>query len=209
MAVTGSAVQRTSAGRKDEDKGNQILEAAGSLFLSEGFSAVSMAQIAREAGVSKQTVYSHYGSKEALLSAAINKKCADYEVSIGDEDFDRPVREFLHEFILHFNALVTSDAGIGMHRLCIADSKAASLFWDAGPVPIHLRLVDYLNAQIERGRLQIDNPDFAADQLLQMAKSSVHMRGVLGLPTADERSELPAYLESCLDVFMRAYAVEG
>ncbi len=208
MAVTGSAVQRTSASRKDEDKGNQILEAAGSLFLSEGFSAVSMAQIAREAGVSKQTVYSHYGSKEALLSAAIDKKCADYEVSIRQEDYDRPVREFLREFMFHFNALVTSEAGIGMHRLCIADSKAASLFWEAGPVPIHLRLVDYLNAQTARGRLQIENPDFAADQLLQMTKSSVHMRGVLGLPTEAEREELPAYLESCLGVFMRAYAVE-
>ncbi|MBB3046264.1 AcrR family transcriptional regulator [Litorivivens lipolytica] len=168
-----------------------------------------MAQIAREAGVSKQTVYSHYGSKETLLSAAIEKKCADYEVSIRPEDYDRSVREFLREFIFHFNALVISDAGTGMHRLCIADSKAASLFWEAGPVPIHLRLVDYLNAQTARGTLKIDNPDFAADQLLQMTKSSVHMRGVLGLPSEDERATLTEYLESCLEVFMRAYGQDA
>jgi TetR/AcrR family transcriptional regulator, mexJK operon transcriptional repressor len=207
MADTSILATRPSASRKDEDKGNQILEAAGSLFLSEGFSAVSMAQIASEAGVSKQTVYSHYGSKEALLSAAINKKCADYEVAIQEADFERPVREFLRDFILHFNALVTSEAGIGMHRLCIADSKAAGLFWEAGPAPIHDLLVNYLDKQVERGRLAIDNTDFAAVQLLQLSKSSVHMRGVLGLPVEEERLALPAYLDSCLAMFIRAYGV--
>ena len=207
MADTIAQTARPSASRKDEDKGNQILETAGSLFLSEGFSAVSMAQIAREAGVSKQTVYSHYGSKEALLSAAINKKCADYEVAIQEADFDRPVRDFLRDFIAHFNALVISEPGLGMHRLCIADSKAARLFWEAGPVPIHKLLVDYLDSQVARGRLAIDNTDFAADQLLQMAKSSVHTLGVLGLPAEDELHSLNAYLESCLEMFMRAYGV--
>ncbi len=213
VSQTATLDNRAAPGRnKDEDKGNQILEAAGALFLNEGFSTVSMAQIARHAGVSKQTVYSHYGSKEALLSAAIEKKCADYEINSHTPDYDRPVRDYLHDFAQHFNDLVTSEAGIGIHRICIAEadkpSRIAELFWHAGPEPIKQQLTQYLEEQVKRGRLHIDNVQFAADQLLFMIKSDVHMRGVLGLPTDQARRELPAYLESCLNVFMRAYGVD-
>ena len=194
----------SSPGRsKSEQKGRQILEAAGSLFMSEGYGAVSMEQVAKAAGVSKQTVYSHYGSKEALFSAAVEQKCDD----------ERPVREYLREFIQHFSDLVTSEAGLAIHRVCIAEadkrSKLAELFWEAGPHPIMLRLTAYLEAQVKRGTLDIDHIHFAADQLLFMVKSDVHMRGVLGLPTEESAEELPAYLDSCLDVFMKAYGATG
>ncbi|MBN51005.1 MAG: TetR family transcriptional regulator [Spongiibacteraceae bacterium] len=203
-----------SPGRsKSEQKGRQILEAAGSLFMSEGYGAVSMEQVARAAGVSKQTVYSHYGSKEALFSAAVEQKCVDYEISYHSGDDERPVREYLREFIQHFSDLVTSEAGVAIHRVCIAEadkrSKLAELFWEAGPHPIMLRLTAYLEAQVKRGTLDIDHIHFAADQLLFMVKSDVHMRGVLGLPTEESEKDLPAYLDSCLDVFMKAYGATG
>ena len=54
-----------------------ILEAAKQLFAREGFAGVSMDKIAAEAGVSKLTVYSHFGDKEALFAAAIRAKCEE------------------------------------------------------------------------------------------------------------------------------------
>src|SRR6476660_2901884 len=48
-----------------------VLRAARRAFLAAGFGAVSMDAIAREAGVSKATVYAHFGSKEALFSAVV------------------------------------------------------------------------------------------------------------------------------------------
>ena len=56
---------------KDLGKRSSILEAAKRLFSMEGFAGVSMDQIAAEAGVSKLTVYSHFGDKEALFFAAV------------------------------------------------------------------------------------------------------------------------------------------
>ena len=210
----GDPSAETTPGRsKDELKGRQILEAAGGLFMREGYGAISMEQIAKAAGVSKQTVYSHYGSKEALFSAAIEQKCEDYEISYQATDNERPVREYLKDFIQHFSDLVTSEAGLAIHRVCIAEadkrSNLAELFWKAGPLPIMQRLTAYLEAQVSRGTLIIPNIHFAADQLLFMVKSDVHMRGVLGLPTEDAASDLPAYLDSCLEVFMKAYGATG
>ena len=41
------------------------------MFTQHGFDGVSMDQIAAEAGVSKLTVYSHFGDKDALFVAAV------------------------------------------------------------------------------------------------------------------------------------------
>src|SRR3954464_5032754 len=48
-----------------------VLRAARRAFLASGFGAVSMDAIAREAGVSKATVYAHYHSKEELFGAVV------------------------------------------------------------------------------------------------------------------------------------------
>ncbi|WP_306326286.1 TetR/AcrR family transcriptional regulator, partial [Streptomyces venezuelae] len=51
-------------------KRQAIVRAARDLFLREGF-GVGMDAIAAEAGVSKVTVYNHFGSKEALFTAVV------------------------------------------------------------------------------------------------------------------------------------------
>ncbi|SEG74909.1 transcriptional regulator, TetR family [Actinacidiphila yanglinensis] len=58
------------AGPRAERKRAAILRAARGLFLREGFDA-SVDQIAAEAGVSKVTVYNHFGSKQALFVEVI------------------------------------------------------------------------------------------------------------------------------------------
>ncbi|MFH8414561.1 TetR/AcrR family transcriptional regulator [Streptomyces collinus] len=64
------SVKRPPSGPRAELKRQAILRAARELFLREGF-GVGMDSIAAEAGVSKVTVYNHFGSKEALFTAVI------------------------------------------------------------------------------------------------------------------------------------------
>jgi TetR/AcrR family transcriptional repressor of mexJK operon len=64
------SVKRTPSGPRAELKRQAIVRAARELFLREGF-GVGMDTIAAEAGVSKVTVYNHFGSKGALFTAVI------------------------------------------------------------------------------------------------------------------------------------------
>src|ERR1700692_4440775 len=65
-------VPQRGAGRGDPGgKAETILAAAERAFLASGFGAVTMDRIAREAGVSKATVYAHFTGKEALFGAVI------------------------------------------------------------------------------------------------------------------------------------------
>src|SRR5260370_20928180 len=52
-------------------KAETVLAAAERAFLAGGFGAVTMDAIAREAGVSKATVYAHFSGKEELFGAIV------------------------------------------------------------------------------------------------------------------------------------------
>ena len=60
----------------------KVVESAAGLFLSKGFNAVSMDQIAAKAGVTKVTVYQHFRSKELLLAACLRWRLERRESSL-------------------------------------------------------------------------------------------------------------------------------
>jgi AcrR family transcriptional regulator len=58
-------------GNAGETTRRRILDAAYALFYRHGFVRVSLDAIAREAGVTKRTLYYHYRSKDDLIAAAV------------------------------------------------------------------------------------------------------------------------------------------
>src|SRR5271165_4750911 len=69
-------------------KAESILAAAKRSFLAAGFGAVSMDAIAREAGVSKATVYAHFAGKEELFGAVIARECERYFARFSPGELD-------------------------------------------------------------------------------------------------------------------------
>src|ERR1700691_227378 len=58
----------TQRSRLKAERRQQLVRAASRLFAERGFRAVSMEDLAAEAGVSGPAVYRHFASKEALLA---------------------------------------------------------------------------------------------------------------------------------------------
>ena len=58
----------TQRSRMKAERRTQLVRAASRLFAERGFRAVSMEDLAAEAGVSGPAVYRHFASKEALLA---------------------------------------------------------------------------------------------------------------------------------------------
>ena len=66
----------------------RILDAAMAVFAQFGFRRASMDEVAREAGLTRQAVYHHFASKEALFRAAVealHKGAYEAEVEAGRE----------------------------------------------------------------------------------------------------------------------------
>src|SRR5436190_12762234 len=88
MSSTHLAV---TAERQDRAKRRQIIEGARVVFLAQGFDGASMGEIARQAGVSKGTLYVYFDSKEALFEAIAEEECqaqAEQVFALDSNDHD-------------------------------------------------------------------------------------------------------------------------
>jgi TetR/AcrR family transcriptional regulator, regulator of cefoperazone and chloramphenicol sensitivity len=75
--------------RQAEATRRRILDVAGDLFARDGYAAVSMAQIARQAGVSVANLYLHFPGKAALIRAMTDAIAASPDLSV--EQVERPM----------------------------------------------------------------------------------------------------------------------
>jgi len=62
----------------------RVLDAARELFVEQGFAQVTIAGVARQAGVARETVYKTFGTKADLLKAA-------YDVAVAGDDDPTPL----------------------------------------------------------------------------------------------------------------------
>jgi AcrR family transcriptional regulator len=63
---------------------DRILQAADRLFYGQGIQAVGVDAVAAEAGISKRTLYNHFGSKDALIAAYLERRVGLAIVAEGD-----------------------------------------------------------------------------------------------------------------------------
>lgn len=191
------------------------MQAAANLFLENGFAGTSMDAIASAAGVSKLTVYSHFGDKDHLFHQVVTETCK----RLLPEDLYRsrpgkPLRETLLDIARHHVRLMISPEAVGIWRAINSDCRngsprMGSLFWDAGPGRSRALMEQFLGVQVAAGSLDIEDIPLAASQLMTLLKGDIHTRLLLGCMESgcqqDERLALEN-AESSVDMFLRAYA---
>lgn len=196
---------------KDLGKRAAILEAAKQMFTVGGFDGASMDQIAAAAGVSKLTVYSHFGDKDTLFAAAVEAHCEQQlPSSLFDPMPQVPLRERLLDIARAFYAMISSPAAVAGHRmLCtpqLCGSPLPQLFWEAGPKRVQSDFAGLLQRRMAAGELEIDDVARAASQFFTLLKGEPHARLVFGCGDPDAVVDTDAHLAATVELFLRAYA---
>jgi TetR/AcrR family transcriptional repressor of mexJK operon len=213
-ACSSQEPPRPAPGRpKDLAKRAAILEAARQMFTRQGFDGTSMDQIAALAGVSKLTIYSHFGDKDALFVAVVNAYCEQQvPTAMFEPSPDTPLRERLMDIARAYHALVMAPEAVAGHRmLCVPrlDSTLPCNFWDAGPARLHDAFAALLARRQAAGELDVVDAARAAGHFFSLVKGEAHARLVIGCPDASAENEVEAHLASCVDMFLRACAATG
>lgn len=203
---------------KDPGKRAAILEAAKRLFMANGYEGASMDQIAADAKVSKLTVYSHFGDKESLFTAAIVAKldeqvpAALFQSARGGADAEPGgLRTQLTRIGQAFFALVSSEESLSMHRMMMTatgEEHVRRLFWEAGPCRLKAGFAEFLREAIGQGLLQIEDPERAAGQFFCLIKGDLHVRLMCSLCEEPAPCEIGAHVDACIDMFLRAYGTD-
>src|SRR6202030_99299 len=107
-------------------------------FLASGFGAVTMDGIAREAGVSKATVYAHFTGKEELFGAIVARLSERRFGGVSVEALDpMDIEASLNAIAHRFLDLVLSPEAISLNRIIVGEVTRfpvrGEVFWAAGP----------------------------------------------------------------------------
>ncbi|NQY89040.1 MAG: TetR/AcrR family transcriptional regulator [Colwellia sp.] len=197
---------------KNEVKRQQILAAAVSLFTEQGYAAASMDLIAKNADVSKQTVYSHFGSKDELFSASIEYKCESLQIlELSLHDFSDP-QTVLLKLAQSFIEFIMSKEACAVHKICVFESttypQVSEIFYKAGPLRI-INEVTLLMAKLHQQKiLAIENPRYAASQFLNMMKGELWMQIEFNIKERISAEEVDEYLRNSVAFFIRGYAIK-
>jgi TetR/AcrR family transcriptional repressor of mexJK operon len=191
------------SGRALSDKKREaILHGAKAVFLKHGFGGASMDQVAAAAGVSKMTVYRHFGSKEDLFAGVITELCQRIVAEDLEEIFSREPREALRAFARKMTDIVFARDTAELHRIVIAESrrfpKLGRLFYETGPQACIDALEDYfVRHKIDR-RFKVENPRRSAEEFLELLRGYSHLKMLLGIDKAPSKRDIDARIESAV-----------
>ncbi|MFI6935849.1 TetR/AcrR family transcriptional regulator [Streptomyces sp. NPDC050287] len=168
------SVKQPPSGPRAELKRQAIVRAARELFLRDGF-GVGMDSIAAEAGVSKVTVYNHFGSKEALFTAVITSALDEplgHASSTAIEAL--PEAEDLRAALLDAarawaHAVRTNKDVTALRNLVVAEQhrfpELGRAWQERGPEGHHPAVAGALRTLADQGRLVIPDLEAAIIQL--------------------------------------------
>lgn len=208
-----SAAEKSKPARgrpRDTEKNTAIIDAASQLFLENGFDGTSMDEVAKRAGVSKQTVYSHFSSKEQLFGDAIHITIEKYfpdEVLKNVEA--RTLEADLTAVATKFASLLMSKDAMAMHRVLVAAAHKgpglAEIFWEAGPKEMIVKLGGFLQVWVDKGELEIDDLEKAAGLLISLLKGKLHFEMSIGLFDHVSDEALQAHVDDSVACFLKLY----
>lgn len=192
-------------------KFDQVLDGAHKIFMRDGFERASVDDIAREAGVSKATIYAYFPDKQLLFLEVARREChRQTEAAEAMVEGNVPVRTALTIAAERIVAFQLSDFGQRMFRIVVGEGERfpglGRQFYDFGPGLIHERLVHHLRCYVDCGELMIEDFDLAADQFAQLCKTTIHEKLMFGMADAITPELAHRSVRGAVDMFLARYA---
>jgi len=188
--------------------GGTIREAAARLFLAKGYSGTSMDEIAAAAQVSKQTIYTHFASKEELFADLVLANAGRVEefisrmdaVMSGGGNLEARLRRLAREYLTF---VVRPDA-LRLRRLIIGEAarfpKLARRYHEVVPARVYAALAN------EFGRAGLRHPALAAQHFAWLTLGLPLDRGMFyPVESATADMDLDELARSAARVIVTAY----
>lgn len=187
-----------------------IVAAARGLFREHGYGATSMDAVARDADVSKATLYVYFSGKRELFAAVIAEE--------GDRN-SRPLlageagQEELRTKLLRFGRtildLLLAPETVATYRMVVAEaSRSPELgrtYYENGAARLLARLQELFAAAMSSGKLRKAHPRRAAEQFVGLIRGDLQLRALLGVDLELGEMQQDAVVRAGVDTFCRAY----
>ena len=192
---------------KSTEKADAIRNAAIDLFMADGMERTSMDAIAAAAGVSKQTVYSHFKCKDDLFRNCVASKVLTYgldpsSIPAGD-GVDRFLRHIGHSYL----TLISDPGVIRMFRLMAAEAEShpatVRSFHESGPMTTSRNVARLLAQYLPDSSGEIAAQ--ATSEFLALVRGEYWLQLELGTRKAISDEEMDAHVDHCVKQIHKLY----
>jgi TetR/AcrR family transcriptional regulator, mexJK operon transcriptional repressor len=214
MEVTEDNAKQASPEGRSSRKRAAILQAATSVFLRDGYLGASMDEIATLSVVSKQTVYKHFSSKEALfieIVSSMTDRTGDIvRDEVADLDEGADLADHLEAYAYRQLSVVLTPRVMQLRRVVIGEvgrfPDLAKVLYERGPMRAMRVLAGMLERLAARGLLIIDDYSMAASHFNWLVMSEPLNRAMLvGDAAIPKPAELRRFAKEGVRVFLAAY----
>lgn len=185
---------------------DKMLLAAIDLMAEKGFKGAATKEIAAAAGVSEMTLFRHFGSKQNLLEAAVDRFHYAGEMrKIFNEKIIWDIQTDLQLISRTYHELMNRNRKL---FLIIQKEKAGSDlpgFWDRvhnHPRQLHEMLTNYFTAMQAKGKMIPTNSEAQANAFMWMNHGA--FLSVLNGATLSTNVTMEEFLETSVQLFTRA-----
>lgn len=192
------------------------LAAAERQFLATGYESVTMDSIAQESGVAKQTLYSHFGSKRDLFLEIVTAQTEGASASVLEPaprfaDASR-ARCDLRDLLVAQLSAVLAPRILALRRLVIGELRRspelAEALYERGPRRAIIALTAVVEDLQAAGLVRAVDAELAATQLNWLVMGEpINRAMLLGDDAALPAAQIPAHVDTALDMFFAAYSV--
>lgn len=203
---------RLAAGQ-DPAKRTQILDGANRVIERMGYDAASVNDIAREAGVSKGTIYVYFSGKEDLFEAMMEDTRERLFQELAAE-LERPgtTAERLRRYAMLKTTQLCSDKVIRAHRVVIGVTERMPemglRFYERGHTRGSKSIYDFLAGEVAAGRLVIADIPLASAQFFELSMAGIFRRRLFGHMTVPPtEAEIARVVDAAVEMFMCRYGV--
>lgn len=156
--------------RRKDARPQELLAAAIDLFVERGFAATRLEDVARQAGVSKGTLYLYYTNKEELFKAVVRESIVPVigEAEVSINEFDGHSGELLRTVMLNWWRRVGQSKVSGISKLIMAEAgnfPELAKFYQEEVITRGTRMI---SSMLERGVARGEFRDIDITQMTQV-----------------------------------------
>lgn len=212
--MTGEAAPQSDPPSRRRGARDAVERAARELFVQNGYSGTSIDEIARRAGVSKPTIYAHFGDKAGLFTHILEAACTRLLKPIVDTAADtRPVGEVLRDFAFAYTRTVLSPQVLALHRLFIGEAERfpelGQKYYASGPQAVHAELAAFLRRRAASGEIRCADPDMMASQFAAVVLTPMRLKLLFAVADQPDWTEVDRFSESAVRMFTKTLEAAG
>ncbi len=198
------AVRGRPRASSDAQRRCHLLQTAETVFLTSGYHAATMDDVARSAGMSKRTVYQVFGSKAELFEALLHDRFRPLTLDI--EEDGRPIGERLSDVLRMMACFCLAPRQLAIIRLMISEGSQSRDMADAmerlGLGGGNTVLARLLAAEVARGTLREEPAHDAASALFFAVFGEMHLHALLRLGQPPTPDAIDRRIELMVPIFL-------